>query len=163
MRKTENNISVKIPLPDNHFFKMLSSHLSRFLPRKWNHSRRKIQTFGKRIYSGWFVPNYFVHAHNENPSRFELKCIRGNLIKERDEFLESIKKYELETTFDTNFYLVTKIPSEETVYQLDLKNLALVSILLAETYNIEDELYTERQFLELKQKIKDNSFRYIAE
>lgn len=34
---------------------------------------------------------------------FELKCIRGNLIKERDEFLESIKKYELETTFDTNF------------------------------------------------------------
>ena len=94
---------------------------------------------------------------------FELKCIRGNLIKERDDFLESIKKYELETTFDTNFNLETKIPSEETVYQLDLKNLALVSILLAETYNIEDELYTERQFLELKQKIKDNSFRYIAE
>lgn len=93
---------------------------------------------------------------------FELKCIRGNLIKERDEFLESIKKYELKTTFDIN-NPVTKIPSEEICYQLALKNLALVSNLLAETYKIADELYTEKQFLELKQKIENNSFRYIAE
>ena len=93
---------------------------------------------------------------------FELKCIRGNLIKERDEFLEGIRKYELETTFNTNINLVITDPSAEICYQLALKNLALVSNLLAETYKIADELYTEKQFLELKQKIENNSFRYIA-
>ena len=92
----------------------------------------------------------------------ELKCIRGNLIKERDEFLEHIRKYELESTFDTNFNTTITTPSAEICYQLALKNLALVSNLLAETYKIADELYTEKQFLELKQKIENNSFRYIA-